>query len=354
MRILHTADLHLRKEGDERWNTLQGLIRTAKEEKADVFIISGDLFDKGVDAATLRPRIRQLFSHTPFKIVIIPGNHDRESFQKGLDFGREVVVLSGLHSPLEQEGIKIWGMPFEPLKGKELLRKLRGWGMSLSPHFQHILLFHGELLDAFYTPKDFGDEGEERYMPVKLSYFEGFNIDYVLCGHFHSKFDVRKLSEGGYFVYPGSPISITQREIGQRKVNLFEMGDPPEEFPLDSPHFEKVEIEFDPFKDENPLKTVEERFDSLHPEAKAILKISGFINSESIGATEYQLREQIEKAVKDRCVECPRFEFRDIRTILEEGVFQYFEKRLEKTEKDEEEKKRMRNIAIQAMMRAKG
>lgn len=353
MRILHTADLHLRGYGDERWRTLQELVQTAKKEKVDVFIISGDLFDKGVDADTLRPRIRQVFSYTPFKIVIIPGNHDRKSFQTGLDFGREVVVLRELHSPLEWKGIKIWGMPFEPLEGEELLRNLRGWGMSLTPHCQNILLFHGELMDAFFTPKDFGDEGEERYMPIKLSYFDGLNIDYVLGGHFHSKFDVRKLNNGGYFVYPGSPVSTTQRETGQRKVNLFEVGKPPSELFLDTPHFEKVEIEFDPFTEKSPLKTVEERFRSLHPEAKAILKISGFINSESTRVTEYQLREQIEKRVQDRCVENPRFEFRDIRMILGEDLFQYFEERLEKTGLEEEEKKRMRDIAIQAMMKAK-
>lgn len=353
MRILHTADLHLREHEDERWKTLESLIQTAKEKKVDIFAVSGDLFDKGVDAEKLRPRIRQVLSHNPFKIVIIAGNHDRKSFQKGLDFGKNVEVMTGLQSPVEWEGIKIWGMPFEPLQGEELLRKLRAWGRKLSPECANILLFHGELLDVFFTHKDFGDEEEERYMPVKLSYFDGLPLDYVLGGHFHSNFDIRRLSNRGYFVYPGSPVSITQRELGQRKVNLFELGKPPTEFLLDTPHFEKVEIEFDPFREKSPLKTVEERLRSLHSKAKVILEISGFINGEAIGLTETQLREEIEKRVQEKCVGIPQFKFRDIRMILEEDLFRHFEKRLEKEGLEEKEKKQMRDIAIQAMMKAK-
>jgi exonuclease SbcD len=71
---------------------------------------------------------------------------------------------------------------------------------------KNILLCHGELLDAFFSRTCFGAEGEGRYMPFKLSYFDDLNIDYVLAGHFHSRFDVWQLKNGGYFVYPGSPI----------------------------------------------------------------------------------------------------------------------------------------------------
>jgi len=44
MKILHTADLHLKEYGDERWETLQKLIDIAKKEKIDLFVICGDLF----------------------------------------------------------------------------------------------------------------------------------------------------------------------------------------------------------------------------------------------------------------------------------------------------------------------
>ena len=33
MKILHTADIHLREYEDDRWETLQKLIETGKKEK---------------------------------------------------------------------------------------------------------------------------------------------------------------------------------------------------------------------------------------------------------------------------------------------------------------------------------
>jgi len=62
MKILHTADIHLREYQDERWETLQTLIELGKEAKVSIFVICGDLFDKDVDAEKLRPQIRELFS----------------------------------------------------------------------------------------------------------------------------------------------------------------------------------------------------------------------------------------------------------------------------------------------------
>jgi len=48
MKILHTADVHLREVGDKRWEALQKLIEAAKKEGAEILAISGDLFDKGI------------------------------------------------------------------------------------------------------------------------------------------------------------------------------------------------------------------------------------------------------------------------------------------------------------------
>ncbi|MDP9751427.1 metallophosphoesterase [Thermoanaerobacter pentosaceus] len=43
MRILHTADLHLKKYGDERWKTLEELIEVGRKEKINLLVISSDL-----------------------------------------------------------------------------------------------------------------------------------------------------------------------------------------------------------------------------------------------------------------------------------------------------------------------
>lgn len=354
MKILHTADIHLREYEDDRWKALQKLIEVGKEENIQVFVISGDLFDRGADAENLRPKIREIFSNNGFKIFLIPGNHDCDSYKSGMYFGEDTIILNDLASPFEYKDVRIWGMPFEPIEAEKVLIKLRSLASNLTADKKNILLYHGELLDAFFSRKDFGAEGEERYMPVRLSYFKDLNIDYVLAGHFHTKFDVMTLENGGYFVYPGSPISISRRETGRRKANIFEVGKPPRAYSLDTPHFEEVTIEFDPLKDKEPLEVVEKRFNNLHPEARVILTLKGFINGTAIGMSETELRQQLCEVVENKCDERDfRYEIKDIQTILQDDLFRTFMDKLEQTDYQEEKREQMRDIAIQAMMSAR-
>jgi DNA repair protein SbcD/Mre11 len=353
MKILHTADIHLTEYEDNRWKALQKLIEIGKQEKVEIFVISGDLFDKGIDAEILRSKIREIFSNTGFKIILVPGNHDSESYKSGMYFGEDVVILTNLNEPFVYKGLSIWGLPFEPVEGEKILSKLRLLKSNLATDKKNILLYHGELLDAFFSRKDFGDEGEGRYMPVKLSYFKDLDIDYVLAGHFHSKFDTWKLEKGGYFVYPGSPISITEGEIGQRKVNIFEVGSPPKEHLLNTPHFEDVNIELDPFLDEQPVERVKERVGRVHPEASIILTVRGYINSERIGVSEVELARRMREITKGKCRKEPSFEFSDIHVILEDDLYKTFMIKLEQHDYDEEKKKQLRDLAIRAMIKAR-
>jgi exonuclease SbcD len=351
MKILHTADIHLKEYGDERWQALQKLIAIGGEEGIAIFVISGDLFDREVDAEYLRPHIRGLFSDTGFKICLIPGNHDSDAYAGGMYFGEDTAILTDLSRPFTYQDVTIWGVPYKPMEKEEILHQLRSLAHQVTPDQKHIVLLHGELLDAFFSRMDFGAEGDERYMPVRLSYFNDLPVDYVLAGHFHKRFDVRRLEGGGYFVYPGSPVSITRRETGQRKVNLFEVGKPPQEYPLDTPHFEDVVIACDPLSDKSPLETVRERFQSLHANARVILTITGFINGEAIGMNEEEFVKHVQKIVRDKSVE-EHYEFRDIRMILEDDLFKGFLKRLEQRDYDEGRKRQMQEIAIRAMMDA--
>lgn len=349
VKILHTADIHLKEYKDERWEALEQLVEIGKRNAVDALTICGDLFDKDVDAENLRPKIREVFSNIPFKVLIIPGNHDAESYKGGMYFGEDVFILTG--SPFEYGDVRIIGLPFEPIHGEKLLGKIRALKETLTPDKKNVLLCHGELLDAFFSRADFGDEGEERYMPFKLSYFEGLNIDYVLAGHFHSKFDDRRLKNGGYFVYPGSPVSITQRETGQRGVNLFEVGSPPQEYPLDTFHFQEITIELNPFKDEDILKVVQERFEKLHPKASAILTVKGYVNSEKIQMTEQDIVSQIKETTKGKCAE-EHYELSDISRILENDLFKSFTNKAKESGYTEEDIKRLQDITIRAMMQA--
>lgn len=355
MKILHTADIHLREYGDDRWRTLQQLIEVGKKERVEIFVISGDLFDKDINADSLRPKIREIFSNTGFKIVLIPGNHDINSYAGGKYFGEDIEVLNSLNSPFEYKDVRVWGMPFEPIDVEKILSKLHSIASKLTTDKKNILLYHGELLDAFFSRRDFGEEGEERYMPIKLSYFKDLNIDYVLAGHFHSKFDFWELENGRYFVYPGSPVSITKREIGRRSVNLFEVGKTPMECYVDTFHYEELVIELDPSESKDPVEIIKERLTNLHPNASTILTVKGFINSEVLNITEDKLIKQIKELAAEKNAELfpSEPELTDIQVILEDDLFKSFMKKLEQGDFDEEKKKWLRNVAIKAMMEAR-
>ncbi|TES90811.1 MAG: DNA repair exonuclease [Candidatus Cloacimonadota bacterium] len=348
MKILHTADIHLQEYGDERWRALESLIEIGKKEKVDIFIIAGDLFNKGVSAENLRGKIRTLFSNTGFKIYILPGNHDKDSYKPGLFFGADVKILE--EEPSDIQDIRIIGLPFEEIKGEEILQKVNSLKKKLKKEGINILVFHGELLDSFYSRADFGEEGSKRYMPLRLSYFDELSINYILAGHFHTNFDVIELKNGGYFVYPGSPISITKRETGRRMVNIFELKNPPSEYPLDTPYFEALDIELDPLEDESPVEKIEAELKRLPQNSKVLLKVRGYFNARKIGLTETSLIERIKKICIERCAGEPEFEFRDIQAILEDDLFKEFLKKLEQKDFEEGVKRGMRNIAIKAMM----
>jgi len=348
MKILHTSDLHIKEYEDARWKTLVKLLEIGTQEKIDILVICGDLFDRDFNAEELRPKLRSTFSENDFKIILLPGNHDIESYEPGFYFGSNTVILNDFEKPFEYENLRIWGIPFEFIGEDIVLEKLHAIKNKLTTDKTNILLYHGELLDAFFSRNEFGDEGEGRYMPVKLSYFKDLNIDYVLAGHFHTKFEIWQIDDDRYFVYPSSPISITKREIGQRKVNLFEVGKPPEEFPLDTPHFEEIILELDPFQKSNPIELVKRRFEKIHSNAKIILRVRGYINSEYIGLNEEDLVKQIKEIVDKKCID-QTYEFKDIRTILEDDLFKKFLEKLESTNFNEEAKKEMSELAIKAM-----
>ncbi len=351
MKILHTADIHLRDHEDERWKAFCKLIEIGKEQNIDIFIVSGDLFNKDFDADNLRPKIRELFTNCGFKIVIIPGNHDSESYKSGFYFGEDAIIIDNLEAPYSNNEVSIWGLPFEPIEGEKILEKLRSLKDKFTKDKKNILLFHGELTDMFFSRKDFGEDEEGRYMPVKLSFFDDLNIDYVLAGHFHKNFDVMTLKNGGYFVYPGSPISITRRETGQRKVNIFELGEAPKDFLLDTPYFEDITIELDPFSYSEPIEIIKEELDGISANAKVILTVTGYINSDNIDRNETEFREDILKISEGKTV-VSNIEFKDIKTIVEDDLFKSYIDKLEKRNYDEVKKKQLQEVAIDAMRKA--
>jgi DNA repair exonuclease SbcCD nuclease subunit len=351
MKILHTADVHLRELHDERWKCLLHLLEIGKKEKIDALAICGDLFDKGIDAEKLRPHIREVFSKTGFKILILPGNHDAESFESGLYYGEDAVVFSDV-TLQDFDNVRIIGIPYEPLEIEQVYSKVQALKGRLKEDGSNILMYHGELLDLFFSREDMGNEGHVRYMPIKASFLENLKIDYVLAGHFHTRFDTKRLNNNCLFIYPGSPVSVTRAESSQRKANLLVVGQQPREYPLDTFHYQEVIIEFDPFTETNPIDLARERMGRIHPQARALFTFWGYINSQKIGMSETELVQKLKALTKGKCDEEPTCQVADIKRILENDIFRSFREKVDSGNYDQNQKKSMVQIAIRAMMEA--
>ncbi len=347
-RVLHTADLHLRQEGDERWEALEELLARGRDQGVDALAISGDLLDRDVDAERLRDPLRRLFADNGFPVVILPGNHDGEALGRGRFLGPEAVVLDDPGLPLELPGFRLWGLPFADGDEMEVLRRLRGHFWDLPGDGCNYLLYHGELLDAFFSRREMGDEGQYTYMPVQLSHFSGLPLQGVLAGHLHSRPQIWQLQQGGYFAYPGSPVSITRREAGQRVALLWETDRAPRELPLNTFHHQELRVQLDPFAPEDPLDLVEEALREAHPRARVSVRLEGWLDGARLGWTETDLVEALQAQLGSRAELVS--EFRDVGILASDVLARAFLNRLESVEVEEELRERMRQMAIRAML----
>lgn len=348
MKILHTADLHLSEQAAERWEALIEVVHLAAREKADLLVITGDLFDQHLDADRMRPQLREILGGKCFQTVILPGNHDYKAYRDGLHFGDNVRVFSGADQPLHVGTATLWGLPYEKIAGERLVARLGELGAKMNLAENNILLYHGELLDAFFSRHDLGDEGDQRYMPVRLSYFDLMPLKFILAGHFHSRYAVWPLAGGGKFIYSGSPVAVTRREVGRRAVNLLDLLGDAKEVLLNSFHYEELVVELDPATKENPLDYIALKLRQTHEAAKVILKVSGYFNGAALGLNESDLARGIRALAGDRLACEPCEEYADVRLVLEDELFKKFSAKLELTACAPEEKLRAREMALEA------
>lgn len=243
------------------------------------------------------------------------------------------------------------GLPFEPGNRERVLARLHDLRGRLHEDRINILIYHGELIDTFFSRTDFGDEGADRYMPARLSWFADLGLSYVLGGHFHSTFTIRTFGDGGFFVYPGSPVSVTKKETGRRSVNLFETDAAPAQLNVDTLYYVDEEIVCDPFSDRHPRELLVERLEGLHPRAAALIAVRGFIDGARLGTDESSLLGEIKKIARGRGV-VDEYSVRDVSSILTDDLFSAFEKRLSAQGLDDEMRARVTRMVIEAMMEA--
>ncbi|MCB1985280.1 MAG: exonuclease SbcCD subunit D C-terminal domain-containing protein [Burkholderiales bacterium] len=115
-RILHTSDWHIgrtlygRKRFDEFEAFLDWLVRTIQQERVDVLLVAGDVFDTATPNNTAQALYYRFLSRVSVTccrhVVIIAGNHDSPSFlmaPKELLKALDVHVIGSISDNIEDE-----------------------------------------------------------------------------------------------------------------------------------------------------------------------------------------------------------------------------------------------------------
>ena len=236
LKILHTADIHLGakfpglgNKGDSQREqlrtTFKNIIATAIDERVNIILIAGDLFNanqqpqKNIDLV-----IEQfnLLGSNNIPVCLIPGTHDSldpSSIYRKVDFEGKCSNLKVFAdeniSSKEYPGLDltVYGKP--NLSNRSYISPLKGLKRSTSSKF-HIAMAHG----SFYIPEKIAEDDHIfRLEEVKAS-----GMDYLALGHWHR---VYSCSEKPPAWYSGPPEWIPdQRERGAvLLVSLLDSGE---------------------------------------------------------------------------------------------------------------------------------
>lgn len=206
VKVFHCADIHLDspfslfspREAEKRRTELRAAFTSAlmyaREKGADIFIISGDLFDgEYVTRDTRELLVREFSKCGKMRIFITPGNHDHlspNSPYETTEFPENVHIFRSEREvvSLDELGVDVYGFGYD--SKQYLSSPVTGWTIRDSSRI-NILVCHGDM---------FG--GSETTGPISKRDIADSGFDYIALGHIHKPTGL--LNENGvYYAYPG-------------------------------------------------------------------------------------------------------------------------------------------------------
>lgn len=180
MRFIHMADVHL-GETEEKWEEFYEVINVCEEEKTDLLLIAGDLFDDQPDMQSLKKVDVAFAKLSKTKVVMIAGNHDylkRTSHYFDLVFPENVTFLVNANGDsvfFQDLNVEVFGLSYEtPDIAEPRYDKLRIQEDSRI----NILLGHGDI------------RGEDKSIPIHQEAMKEAGFDYVALGHLHTRIEI--------------------------------------------------------------------------------------------------------------------------------------------------------------------
>jgi exonuclease SbcD len=266
LKILHTADIHLGakfsglgnkgvSQREQLRTTFKNIIATAIDERVNIVLIAGDLFDanqqpqRNVDLV-----IEQfnLLASNNIPVCLIPGTHDSldsSSIYRKVDFEGKCSNLKIFadeniyYKEYPNLDLTVYGKP--NLSNRSYTSPLKGLKRSTSSKF-HIAMAHG----SFYIPEKIAEDDHI----FKLEEIKASGMDYLALGHWHR---VYSCSEKPPAWYSGPPEWIPdQRERGAvLLVSLSDAGEVEvEPKMLGLRDYDEVEIDISEIQDLAKLK----------------------------------------------------------------------------------------------------
>jgi len=266
LKILHTADIHLgakfsglgdkgASQREQLRTTFKNVIATAIDERVNIVLIAGDLFDANQQPQRNIDLVIEQFNllgSNNIPVCLIPGTHDSldsSSIYRKIDFEEKCSNLKIFADEdisckeYPELNLTVYGKP--NLSNRSYVSPLKGLNPSTSSKF-HIAMAHG----SFYIPEKIAEDDHVfRLEEVKAS-----GMDYLALGHWHRVYNCSKEPPAWY---SGPPEWIPdQRERGAvLLVSLSDAGDVQvEPKMLGLRDYDEVEIDMSEIQDLAKLK----------------------------------------------------------------------------------------------------
>jgi DNA repair protein SbcD/Mre11 len=239
LKFVHTADTHLGFEitrmaqsdpggrgrrADSIFRNFRSTVEHALEIEADLFIHSGDFFNKYYIPREILDDLVQPFSEliaAGTRVLLIPGNHERSEFPFDLFHGQPGIFVfdrpGSVCLKVDGYSIGIAGFPFIREYSKrvffEALQETEYRGLRADLNF---LVTHQAFDQAVVGPIGFTFRGTRSDTVLREAVPTDF--DYIAAGHIH-RYQILEhlLKPRLHFVYPGSVQRMSFAEKDEEK-----------------------------------------------------------------------------------------------------------------------------------------
>lgn len=221
IKFIHCADFHLGSpmsgigeyvniRRDELLASFGAVVDLCVEEKAQLLLIAGDLFDKPSVSDEICRYVENQLSRLDIPVFISLGNHDYKSFNGAyskMNLKDNVYIFDGAFSSVELSdlGVRVFGAGFGGEYCDNAL--ISDFGV-LDDENINLVLLHGDVVSS---------GSASRYNPIDVSKFKG--ADYCAFGHIHKRTPPTKNGSVTY-AYSGSVESRGFDETGEKGVYI--------------------------------------------------------------------------------------------------------------------------------------